>query len=73
MKPTHRDYFELNQFGPYPATPEIAYECALCGDVVSSAPSEAASCRCGNIVVDPVSGCVALRELTAVKPFYTRS
>lgn len=72
MKSTPRHYIELTKLGPYPATPQIAYECGTCGDVVPSAPVESASCQCGNIIVDATSSCVTLGELATVKAFYTQ-
>lgn len=72
MKPTPRQYIELTQLGPYPAKPNIAYECSTCGDVVPSTPPESATCQCGNIIVDTPSSCVTLGELAAVKAFYTQ-
>lgn len=72
MKSNPRHYIELPHIGPYPTAAHIAYECGSCGDVLSSVPQASASCRCGNIIVDPAESCVTVAELSAVKAIDTR-
>lgn len=72
MKSTPRHYIELTHVGPYPTAAHISYECGHCGDVLPSVPQASASCRCGNIIVDPADGCVTVGDLASVKAIDTR-
>jgi hypothetical protein len=67
-KYVERHYIEDSGEG-YPASPDLFYECNICGDVLPSQPEISMSCRCGNVRIDSGYGRLALRDPTKMRIF----
>ncbi|NUP11309.1 MAG: hypothetical protein HOW73_35125 [Polyangiaceae bacterium] len=67
-----RQYIAFDPKQGYPAAKNIAYECLICGGVVSSMPGndENWECSCRNIRVDGDAGRVSVRDHDKMKAFY---
>lgn len=53
----------------YPAGKNLYYECAKCGDVIPSLPTDSISCKCRNIHIDVDYGRVSIKDHKFMKVF----
>lgn len=61
--------FEAVEHGvgmPLPSGGDVFYECAECGNVISSVPYTPAACECGNLSGN--KGAITIRDSAKVKP-----
>lgn len=53
----------------FPAGEKLRYECGICGDMVLSMPTNAAACKCSNIIVDADAGRISVKDETRIKVY----